>query len=100
MVLLSFRAGGRASPGKFFKNNLEQIRQTHKTPVSKANSRFTNKAKHNSGILWLPAAYFCSFPRRHNLSTSYGPVPEKIRIEGQLNLVPLHAGCKLPPDVL
>ena len=28
-----------ASLGKFYKNNLEKIRQIHKTPVSKANSR-------------------------------------------------------------
>ena len=96
----SGRAGGRASPGKFFKNNLEQIRQTHKTPVSKANSRFTKKAKHSSGILWLLAAYFCSFPYGHNHSTSYGPVPKKIRTVGQLNLVPLHPGYRLPPNVL
>ena len=97
----SGRAGGRASPGKFYKNNLEQIRQIHKTPVSKANSRFTNKAKHNSGILWFLTAYFCSPPHRHNQSTPYGPVPQKkIRIEGQQNPVPLHPGYRLPPDVL
>ena len=61
---------------------------------------FTNEAKHNSGILWFRAAYFCSPPHRHNLSTSYGPVPKKIRVEGQPNPVPLHPGYRLPPDVL